>query len=560
MLAARLLRGLLLLLAAAQPRIPRAEAAAYLPGRQAAAPLLAQATPAPSKTHCRVFVAASTDSTRALLVASHDDHEGVAVYGAFPAAPSLFEAADAYSEALQPTLERVAAFLRSGDSATSHLMDVEPRHCHLHILALDLDDHDDDAESAKEKQQRLDELYARQKDDAAFPFRMRREDALVVVPDRARFWQLVGANYLAGHIPVSLGPGSTQMIGVLHASPARAAIAFDLQERWRRNKRLRQATTPLNTTDLFSREFAAFGRDDLARALREDLSVAEDSSTRHHPCLFKGEVLSDAAAKTEGSGHAAECIALLTARVDKANADCPAGGFCMLGGGPQPRPMAPFFASGLARHAVLFAAKVLAAAAETQADGVELPQLQLPSPPLDTIEQAAVAICALPFDQIAKLPATTETFYEDKTLRRSACLDLCYSVVLLKQLGVDASETRVQFVEQFGEQPPPAADGVTLEELAWATGAFLDVEAEQRKASYMLEADLLALQVSEGLPIGWNLSALVLVAACVFLYVNTGARNKTRSGSGGYQRVVNSGKAKYKDTTQSIVFVDDASE
>ncbi|KAJ8571530.1 hypothetical protein ON010_g5310 [Phytophthora cinnamomi] len=139
-------------------------------------------------------------------------------------------------------------------------------------------------------------------------------------------------------------------------------------------------------------------------------------------------------------------------------------------------------------------------------------------------------------------------------------------------MGVEDVDERIHFVEHFEKQPilsrhgsKAGADRSSPPELvAWLTGAFLYLEALQRKVTFSIESELLAEQLSAGLPLGWNMSLMLLVAACAFLYLTTGRGVVTKRngrGSSGYRRVVNGGaKAKYKDTTQSIVFVDDARE
>lgn len=86
------------------------------------------------------------------------------------------------------------------------------------------------------------------------------------------------------------------------------------------------------------------------------------------------------------------------------------------------------------------------------------------------------------------------------------------------------------------------------------------LEALQRKVTFM-ESELVAEQLSAGQSLGWNLTLIVFVAACVVLYRTIGSIAVSRQvvrGSGRYDRVVNgSAKTKYKDTTQSIGFVDD---
>lgn len=514
----------------------------------------------PAKAHCRVFLAADASSTRAALLSSSYDREGVVIHDAFaPALNSLvdleaFESADkAYESVLLLLAREVADAGLVGDA----------RACRLHLLAIEHDEAEADKIGAW-----LAQLAALGERDADFPFSARKEDARALSSDWRRFFQAAGANYLAGNVPASLAPGASEVLGLLHADDARAALAFDQQERWRRNKRLRQAAAPLNLTDFYAREFTGFGRAGVAKSL---LQSAPDA----HPCYFKGDTVSVNDAEVTGSGSARECLAQLTDLVERGNAGCPSGSFCLLGGSAQPRPLGALFASGVLRSAVLLAARALVDEHD------EALALSLPSPPLGALEDAANSLCALSADKVTA--AAAKLHGEDDVDAHSACLDLCHAVVLLKRIGLGRDDARVMFLDHLGSKPEAGDEDKTsvlsdqVEQRAWMAGAFLYAEAEQRKRSYSLEADLLALQVSEGLPIGWNLSALVFLAAVAYLYRNTGASQwrrrggyasvagSRRSSSFGDGLVVNggdgaSGKAKYSDTTQSILFLDDASE
>lgn len=532
---------------------------ASLPDAQAAA----------AKPHCRVFLASSA-STRAALLSSAFDREGLAIRDAFsPSSLSLlppaadFDASKVFQDVVLPFARAVTEFESDGG-------------CHLHLWAMvqlghhrqDLQDHQDDdkvdQETLVSRLKELAEIAVKWKD---FPLTVKKEDVKVVDSEWRRFFQAVGGNFLVGNVPASLAPAQTEVLGVLEVGDEMAAVTFDQQERWRRNKRLRQAAAPLNTTDFFSREFEGFGRDGVAKG---SLAALKDST---HPCYLKGDSVRIEDSEMEGSGSAVECLALLTTIVDNSNAECPPGSYCMLSGSAQPRSLGSFLAAGIARRVVLLAARALVDKAQALA-------LSLPSPKLETLEDAAKELCKLPVDKLAvvakKIPGTDET---DAHL---ACLDMCHLIVLLKRLGVVREETRLMVVDHLGNQEDDSEQVDSeiardrVEQRAWMTGAFLYAEAEQRKLSFSLEADQLAEQVREGLPIGWNLSVVVFVAAVAYLYKNTGAPRRRRhgyaavasarrSGSFGDGLVVNgasggNSKSKYSDTTQSIQFLDDASE
>ncbi|GMF18446.1 unnamed protein product [Phytophthora fragariaefolia] len=283
----------------------------------------------------------------------------------------------------------------------------------------------------------------------------------------------------------------------------------------------------------------------------------------------------------KGPGDAEKCMALLQSHVALSNANCPPQNYCFLGSTPQPQGFGSFYASGILREAVISSSQVLEYARSIE-EGTALPQLQLPTPTLPSLRNAAKSLCALSYKSVAAALSPSDVSAKGSSSRVSTveneieppnalCLDLCYTVVILQQLGVQDADERVHFVEHFEKQPVLSRHGSEantghtspVELVAWLTGAFLYLEALQRKVTFSIESELLAEQLSAGLPLGWNMSLIVFVAAGVFLYLTTGrgvATKRAGRGPTGYRRVVNGAKAKYKDTTQSIVFVDDARE
>lgn len=283
----------------------------------------------------------------------------------------------------------------------------------------------------------------------------------------------------------------------------------------------------------------------------------------------------------EGTGDADKCMTLIRSHVTSSNANCPPENYCLLGSAPQPQGFGSFYASGVLREAVLSASRVLEHVSNTK-EGYAVEQLQLPAPALPALRNAAKSVCALTYKDVVaaaapllvaamKAASLASAVEKDIEPHSALCFDLCYTVVLLDQLGVQDVDERIHFVDRFEKQPVLSGHGSldngelgnASELVAWLTGAFLYLEALQRKVTFSIESELLAEQLSAGLPLGWNMSLVLFVAACVYLYFTTGRADIKRAGrgSGGYHRVVNGGaKAKYKDTTQSIMFVDDARE
>ncbi|KAI9915471.1 hypothetical protein PsorP6_006813 [Peronosclerospora sorghi] len=457
---------------------------------------------------------------------------------------------------------------------------------------------------------RLNELRECAKSDIHFPFALNvpptphyddsksvtsGEDLRVVTAAWRRYFHVVGTNYFSGRIAPSLSPGQVEVYGVLHVdagghsgrlrseSDAGAAeMIFDVRERWRHSKRKRQVNVALNSSDFYSHEYAGFGRQQVLETVAKldmENSKITNAGILQHPCFFNGYLaaLESMNATLEGKGNAFECMARLRSLVTSSNAKCPGENYCFLNSKPQPRGFGSFYASGVLRLAVLGASRVLEHVSTTQKEA-NMVQLELPNPALLTIRNAANNLCALSFKDVAAALAphlyTSKPSSLASDLEREIeppgvlCFDLCYTVVLLEQIGIKDDDGRVHFVERFEKQPELSGHGSlangehgsSSELVAWLTGTFLYLEALQRKATFSNESDLLAEQLSAGLPLGWNLSVVVFVAACVFLYLTTGrVAIARRQNSDNYQRVVNLGaKMKYKDTTQAVTFVDDA--
>ncbi|RLN77314.1 hypothetical protein BBJ28_00022725 [Nothophytophthora sp. Chile5] len=543
--------------------------------------------PPTARAHCRVFAVASRTQTRVLILRNAYEQDAVDVYDQLPASASILDgtstaaradaedekaAADASYVILLPAVARAAEWLRPH---------VDARHCYVHLVTESDSDSDSDSMTTSRVTRRLAQLCDRARHDPAFPFLLAAPPAsdaprdvagvtqsgdlrLVTSPWR-RYFHILGVNYFAGRVAPSLSPGQIEVFGLLHVGGAEsepgsdsAEMVFDVRERWRRHKRQRQVSVALNTSDFWSRGYVGYGRPGVQHAVVTSQKQISDSDELPHPCFLSGSALGAEKLKLKGAGDAVKCMDLIRTYVSAGNAQCPGESFCVLGGASQPQPFGAFYASGVLRDAVLLASRVL--------DHAGLKPLQLPSPPLSALREAAQTVCSLSVDDVAAADAATLSPAGKNATKPGSllCLDLSYAAVLLEQVGVQDADERVYFVDHFEKQPsPPADDGKAgrrspPELVAWLTGAFLYLEALQRKVSFTMEAELLAEQLSAGLPIGWNLSLLLFLAASCFLYFTTG--RKPTSGRG-YHRVVNGGaKAKYKDSTQSIAFVDDARE
>lgn len=504
------------------------------------------AATAPSGARCRLFVLAAADSTRFVLVEQSADADAVTLLdNVAPAAAAL----DATSlEDVYATLR--PAFLQAQELLLSRPrpLQLEPRHCHAHVWAVP-------TTAATAVAARLSVVFARVHEesieDAQFPFLLAKDDLRTVDPDLQTYFRFVSANVQSGRVPLSLSPGNEAPVGVLSFDDESASMAFDVLERWRRSKR--QKHRPLNATDLFLRQYVGFGRAAARQATTQQLVKAENrNGVVQHPCFLQGFEQPDG---LQGTGDATACVRALQAFVDESNAACPEDNYCALDSVAQPRPVGEFYGTGLFQSVVAYTRVVAKTLPATATDGQResFETLLTPTPTLATLRVAASHVCALPFAQAQQLPAV----YAKQSER--ACLDLCYAVVLLRAFGVRDDDTRVHF--EVEGTTATAADN------AWLVGAFHYLETLQQRKAFVLEAELLAVQVDEGLPIGFHLSLVLFVAAMGVVLAGSGGRSllvahRRRSG-GAYQRVVAAGgKAKQREprSPHAVLFVDDASE
>jgi len=145
-------------------------------------------------------------------------------------------------------------------------------------------------------------------------------------------------------------------------------------------------------------------------------------------------------------------------------------------------------------------------------------------------QQAASVVCGLPYSfyEEHKNAAFSTLTPPDMLPRR--CLDLCYVTVLLKQFGFREDDRRIYFVDRIIGNP-----------ISWSVGAYLVLESTERVESDRIISNFLASKVAEGIPLGWNISIMLLVFAIIALF--TSVKRASESG-----------------TTCAIEFIDDASE
>ncbi|KAL7994478.1 putative nucleoside phosphatase GDA1/CD39 [Plasmopara halstedii] len=575
--------------------------------------------PPPARAHCRVFVVAAMTHTRVLILQNAYEQDGVNVYDQFPVLSSILMDTSTSSQDEKTKVDEAHQILRPAfELAVEWLKNrVDPALCFAHFVVaeteLDFDviSQDKATSTASRVIERLDQLRSHAKNDRYFPFALNEPslkysddegivissgDLRVVPAPWRRFFHVVGANYYAGKVAPSLSPGQVEVFGLLHVdaggqagksnseSDSNAAeMVFDVKERWRRSRRQRQVNVALNMSDFYGQEYPGFGRHAVQQAviqLKRNQDREDAPKGLQHPCFFKHSfpIIEGVNVTLEGTGDAYKCLELLRSHVISSTKDCPTKKFCVMGSTPQPRCVGSFYASGVLREAVLETHRVLEYLSNKE-NGEDVDLLILPNPTLLSLQNAANLICRQPYEDIVLSNENevdsalhASVFEGNSTILNTLCFDLCYTIVLLEQIDVQDDDERIYFVDHFEKEPILFRHGSSAlnehgnpsELVTWLTGAFLYLEALQRKVTFSIESELLAEQLSAGLPLGWNMSLVVFVAACIYLYLTTGrSMLKTRShrGSGAYNRVVNgSPKAKYKDTTQSILFVDDARE
>ncbi|GLE07513.1 hypothetical protein PINS_up017873 [Pythium insidiosum] len=389
------------------------------------------------------------------------------------------------------------------------------------------------------------------------------------------YFQMLGANFLDLRIAPMIGPGSVELNGVLALQEESLTVVFDLQERWRRGVRRKQMSRALNTSDFYIHDHADFAQPTLQIAVASTLyksNSTRDSSGVLHPCLPKGVTETfpivgapTAEVKFQGDGDAKSCIQLLGTFIDHTNKECPKDGFCLLNSVSQPRPLCPFFATGIMASAVRFAHEVVTHLQLSKDEVQGFDDATLPT--LGALQNAATHVCAVPK---ASLDEWRIQLGDGRSVSYG-CFELCESIALLRQLGVRDDEKKVVFGEPRSINLTELSSGIRsverkvvvgtdVHESAWLVGTFLYLNLLQRRKDLSLEADMLAIRVGEGMPIGTYLSILLLVGACVYVYVSTGARSIKGKRSGGYRRVNNSSGEQERYTTSSIMFLDDASE
>nr|CCA19544.1 conserved hypothetical protein [Albugo laibachii Nc14] len=229
------------------------------------------------------------------------------------------------------------------------------------------------------------------------------------------------------------------------------------------------------------------------------------------------------------------------------------------------------------------------------------------APQSSNVDKMVEAVCSLPLSLYAQLISNEDIF--DPTLKNEIeflCIDLSFLVVIMNQLSLIEKEER-NFYGAIGSNRLPVRSHVNLMAKrlpsiaesaitpikthadllkflndAWIIGACIFFEFLRQNSDRQFESDFFSAQVGDGLPIGLRLSALLLVAACLFLYYTTrGSYNGIMCPSL-YPRSVLQGKARQHDSklytspvkkrrsypvekscqcsTCSIYFLDDARE
>lgn len=535
---------------------------------------------------CRVFVDAGATQTRILLVQGFDGDSQVIVVDKFPQINQPLDHANPTQvyEEMKPAFMSIVEHLQSAPKPSL----LQPRHCRMHLLVSSDLQH-------RLANGRLDDIlkqiHQASIEDANFPFPLARDDMRLVDARAKTYYQMLGVNYLDGRIVASLAPGAVEMSGVLSLHDEAMVIGFDVQERWRRGIRRKQLSRVLNTTDFYLFEHVDYAQARLHLVLARQLfknykdihgkEVAKTATQLPHPCFPVGykETLivvggPPAGIDFDGTGDATHCIGNITEFLAQSNKQCPEGSFCWINSVSQPKPVSPFFASGKFMTSVRYTKDILQYQRQMETDPTvvsELATLELPLPTLAQLRIAAKQFCAISSSDLEN----SGIKYDGGKSSNDVCFELCQAIALLHKIGVEESEKRVVFGEPLAANSTEAllaqddsmnrniVTSHSPSETSWVVGVFLSFQVLERRQSFSLESDEFAVRVSEGVPMGMTLSALLLAVAGAFLYMSTGARPIKSSG---YRRVNNSVNGAdpaaelTRRSTNAIIFVDDASE
>ncbi|ETW04330.1 hypothetical protein H310_04631 [Aphanomyces invadans] len=327
--------------------------------------------------------------------------------------------------------------------------------------------------------------------------------------DEQNYFLMVAANFLDKRVGKDMQPTSVQVYGVLDLDPSSFRISMDIEQRWRHSARKKSyRLSPLQQSEFFVHTFANTG----TSAIHDQVQHAVEATNRtHNPCLFAGSPAPFVSQTSEGSptvvaGDGPACMALIESIVATGNENCTKGEHCVLLSYEQPHATGTFYAVHDWFQMASLANTVVAATHPSL-------QLDLPTPSRYELEKAANAVCGLSFQVVstALLDPTKHDEASSAAAKASApwtCLNLCYIAVLLKQLGLTDAERRILYVQSIHDRP-----------VHWVFGAHLKMESDRRVVYEAALGEYLSMQVERGLPVGYNLSLLVLAFALLTLYL-----------------------------------------
>ncbi|RHY32763.1 hypothetical protein DYB32_002272 [Aphanomyces invadans] len=309
--------------------------------------------------------------------------------------------------------------------------------------------------------------------------------------DEQNYFLTVAANFLDKRVGKDMQPTSDQVYGVLDLVCFR--ISMDIEQRWRHSARKKSyRLSPLQQSEFFVHTFANTG----TSAIHDQVSKAVPSAS----CIRVGG-----------------CHERLNG----------------CDGIEQPHATGTFYAVHDWFQMASLANTVVAATHPSL-------QLDFPTPSRYELEKAANAVCGLSFQVVssALLDPTKHDEASSAAANASApwtCLNLCYIAVLLKQLGLTDAERRILYVQSIHGTIlrfetscarfivclafPCIDDDLADRPVHWVFGAHLKMESDRRVVYEAALGEYLSMQVERGLPVGYNLSLLVLAFALLTLYL-----------------------------------------
>lgn len=515
--------------------------------------------------------------------------------------------------------------------------------CRVHYVALE---NDRDAFESEQVINLQTVLYRHSRVDQKQGFyRFSRDDFQILPTKMKAYFYLIGLNVLHHRLEMLtlLPVNEVSYYGMVDMQETLLQIAF-LKPRHNGNAidDELQNVRIHDPNDYEVREFPYFGRANLKNILVENSIKVASQDAEYPSSPIQGDVLREVEASCWlqgedfhafingqnwtliGTGKGKECMEALENVFAKHKRDCRTE-LCWLDFTQQPIPKADVLIVGSMFRAMQVLKKLqesieLLQKLENNTNGglnlvqhkaqikvLQTFRKQYFAPSSSNLDKIVEAACSLPLSLYAHVLRTdnaSNPILEDEI--EFICMDMSFLAVIIKQFSlIDEEErhfyapigsNRISLQYHAGQMtttlPSIAENSMTpimnytdhlkLLDDAWIIGACIFFEFRRLNADSQFETDFFYAQVGDGLPIGLRLSALLLVAACLFLYYTTTGSYKKTICSSLYPKSMVQGKARQHDSkvytpsvkkrrshplqttcrssTCSIYFLDDATE